>query len=118
MALIKNRALAEKILHYLTAFILCLKGWSKIEHHHTTVGIIILLFGVTIALMNFFHHRLEHIAHRLPSIILFIESFVTSLVFYTSIEEGWKKISFAWLLAAIMFFIAGIIHWLKPKQHH
>ncbi|HRI19652.1 MAG TPA: hypothetical protein PLA68_01805 [Panacibacter sp.] len=121
MGLFKNKkraAVAEKLSHYLTGFIVILKGIDKAEHFKEHPFIVILLFilGAFIIVATYFHHFFERKVKEFKTLIHITEAVVLLLVTYYYFEEGKTALSFAFLVAAIANFIAAFVLYKKKLR--
>lgn len=127
MGLIKNSkhaAIAEKFGHYLTGFLVILKGIDKSEHfsEHPFVVVLLLILGSFIITATYFHHFFEKKVKEFKTIIHITEGLVLLLVTYYYFEEGKKALPFAFLVASIANFVAAFVLYKKKisatRQQH
>ncbi len=107
----------SSIHHLFVAIILLLKGFDKIQHHHSFIGWTILLLGLVILGYFIFiklakkpHSLLELFIHLFESIALFLTS-------YVYFQEGKTFLPYVTLLAACGFLIATVLHLKGNKKH-
>ena len=112
----KNKIL-DSLHHLLIGFALTLKGINKISHH-PVIGSIILLFGIII--LGYFLYIVikKHTDKTLVYIIHWFEAIASLFTAYVFFEEGATYLPYAFLLAAIGFFIAIIVHHTKKHPAH
>ena len=113
----KKLAILEKITHYLTAFVIILKGADKVsDPEKTGFGIALLLIGSFIVLGTIFHHKAEKALKHFKAYVFALEAVVMSIVGYLYMAEGKQFIQYVCFLASIIFLVALIIYIRKRKN--
>lgn len=107
----------SSIHHLFVAIILLLKGFDKIQHHHSFIGWTILLFGLVI-LVYFIFIKLAKKPHSLLKLFIHLfESIALFLTSYVYFQEGKTFLPYVTLIAAIGFLIATLLHLKGNKKH-
>jgi hypothetical protein len=110
-------ALLQKLVHFLTALTLLLKGIDKLEHPHGYWAIIFffLASAAYIAAITAFHDRLHHRLRAINASVFAIESVATGAVAWVYFQEGKKFLPWLMAFASLMFLVALIVHLLKTR---
>lgn len=110
----KRNKILNAAHHLLIGFALTLKGIDKVAHH-PVIGSIILLFGIII--LGYFLYIVikKHPDNKLVYIIHWFEAIASLFTAYVFFEEGATYLPYAFLLAAVGFIIAIIVH--HTKKH-
>lgn len=103
--------------HYLTAFVVLLKGIDKLTvPGKAGYAIILIIIGLVIVLGTIFHNRFEKILKHFNGIIAMLEAITMTIVGYLYLKDGKEFVQYACFFAAAMFLIASIIHFTKSKS--
>jgi predicted MFS family arabinose efflux permease len=106
----------ENMTHYLTAFVIIIKGLDKVAvPGKTWIGVLLLVFGVFIILGTIFHHKLHQALKHFKALVFAIEAVVMSIVGYLYVKDGKQFIQYVCFGAAIMFAVALIVYLSKAK---
>jgi hypothetical protein len=118
----KRAARIEAAVHYLTAFVVFMKGIDKIETPGKTVfGLIFIAIALLIVFGTIFHHRFERLLKYFKTYTFIFEAIVWSIMGYLYLKEGRNYIQYACFFAAIGYFIVGLFFIRKTKSlttHH
>ncbi len=106
----EKKHLLHSIHHCLTAAVLIIKGIDKIPHH-AFIGSLILLFGVIILAYFIFTVIKKHPDKHLEPGVRWFEALVALFMAYIFFSEGKSILPYAWLLAAIGFFISIYVYY-------
>ena len=110
-----KKQLLHSIHHFLSGTVLIIKGVDKITHH-AFIGSLLLLFGVVI--LTFFIYTLIKKQHgeNLELVVRWFEALVALFMAYIFFSEGRTLLPYAFLLAAIGFFISIYVFRKKAKR--
>ncbi len=112
----KRVALLGTIAHYLTAFVVLLKGFDKLAvPGKVGFAVVLIVIGLIILFGTIFHHRFEKALKHFAGIIAFLEAVTMAIVGYLYMKDGKELIQYVCFFAAGMFLIAAIIHFTNPK---
>lgn len=101
----------ENLTHYLTAFVVMLKGLDKIATPGKTgVAIFFLAAGVFILLGTIFHKQASSILKHFKGYILGIEAVVMAIVGYLFLQDGKQLIHYVCFSASVMFLVALTVY--------
>lgn len=113
----KRAALMETIAHYLTAFVVLLKGFDKVQvDGKGTYGIILIVIGVLIVLGTVFHHRAEKYLKHFKPMVFILEAIVMAIVGYLYMKDGKQFIQYVCFATSVVFVVATIIYFSKVNQ--
>lgn len=113
----KNRHKLTIFLHILTAFILLLKGYDKLEHHHTTGGYVLIGLGLLILLLTLAGAK-AGLSHKGVTLATYsIESAALLVVFFLYLKDGKQLLPYVYLVASIMYLVAFILSVRKKSDH-
>jgi hypothetical protein len=118
MSLNRQRAeRLESIAHYMTAFVILMKGLDKLgQPGKLWVGIIFLAIAVFIVLGSIFHHKAETMLKHFKAYVFVLEAIVMSIVGYLYMKEGKQMIQYVCFASSLIFIIATIIYITKVKN--
>jgi predicted membrane channel-forming protein YqfA (hemolysin III family) len=110
----KNPRIA-KFAHSLTGLVVIIKGVDKAEHfeQHPVIPVLLIIIGSLIIIATFFHHQLEKTIKEFKTLLFVFEGCALLLVSYYFFAAGKKLLPFAFLIAAIAYFIVAIILYRK-----
>jgi FtsH-binding integral membrane protein len=110
-------ALLGTVAHYLTAFVVLLKGFDKLGvEGKTPYAVVLIVIGLIILLGTIFHHRFEKTLKHFKGIISVLEAITMAIVGYLYLKDGKQLIQYVCFFAAAMFLIAAIIYFTKEKS--
>jgi hypothetical protein len=114
----KRAAKLQKVVHFCTAFVLLLKGISKLAHPHGYEAIIALFFAsaIYIAAITILHDRLHQYERLLTASVYVIEAVVTGIMAWLYLAEGKRALGTVASLAPVLFTIALIVHLVKTSR--
>ena len=104
--------------HYLTAAVLALKGYAKLEHpegHRALIGICFASAAV-IVIVTALHRRLHAHAARVEALVYVLEAAVAGAMAVVMVEEGKRGLPFAWAIAAAGFLAGAAVRWRRGRQ--
>ncbi len=115
---IKKNPVLEKFAHYLTAFVVILKGIDKAEHfhEHPFVSIFLILLGVILLLATVFHHTLEKKVKEFKTVLFTCEGLSLLLVSYYFFASGKKLLPSVYLACGIAFLIMAYVFYLRKSR--
>jgi hypothetical protein len=114
--IVKTKKQLSSIYHLIVAILLMIKGFDKIQHHHPSIGWIILILGLLI-LIYFFISKIKNIHNNLLEIFIHLfESIALLLTSYVYFEEGKTFLPYITLIAATGFLITTILHLIKHQK--
>jgi hypothetical protein len=113
----RRASLLQKLVHFLTALTLTLKGISKMEHPHGYEAVIALFLAsaIYIVAITIFHDRLHAHVRLLTGSVYAIESLVSAVMAWVYFHEGKHGLPYAFVLAAILFAIALVVQWRRSR---
>ena len=114
----KRRAqLLENLTHYITAFVIVLKGISKLDHPEKLgYSLVFILIGLALAAGTLFHHKFEHLIKNFKGYVFLLESIVMGIVGYLYLKEGKHYIQYACFFVSFAYLITLIIYLIKRKR--
>jgi len=101
--------------HYLTAAVLALKGYSKLEHpegHRALIGICFTSAAI-IVVVTALHSRLHHHAAKIEALVYVLEAAVAGTMAVVMAEEGKRGLPFMWAIAAAGFLTGAVVRWRR-----
>jgi hypothetical protein len=111
----------ENVSHYLTAFVVVMKGVAKIETPgKLAFALFFIVVGIIIAAGTLFHHKFEHLVKNFKAYVFLLESIVIGLVGYSYLKEGKQGLPYICFAASIAFLIAMVVSLTKVRKqsHH
>jgi hypothetical protein len=110
-------AILQKLIHFLTALTLLMKGLDKLDHPQGMWPIIFffLASAAYIAAIAALHDRLHHHERALTASVFAIESLATATVAWVYLHEGKKFLPWLMALGSVMFLVALIVHLVKTR---
>lgn len=112
----------ENIAHYMTAFVIFMKGFDKIDQPGKLgFAIVFIVIALLIVLGTIFHHRAERILKHFKAFIFVFEAIVMSIVGYLYMKEGKQMIQYVCFASAFVFLVALVIYITKTRgksAHH
>ncbi|GAA4462717.1 hypothetical protein GCM10023189_39750 [Nibrella saemangeumensis] len=106
----------KQLAHALAGFIIIAKGVDKIDHHHLTMGYIILLIGVVVLLITIFHHRLARYFRSFDSFVFFAEFVVLAIISGLYFSDGKKALPLAYALASLGYLVGSVLHYRRAGR--
>jgi hypothetical protein len=112
----KKLVLLENMTHYLTAMVVILKGFDKINiPGKLWYGVLFLGIGILIIGGTLFHHKAEKLLKHFKAYVLIFEAIVMTTVGYLYWKEGKQLIQYVCFAAAAMFVVALVIYIRKKR---
>ena len=113
----KGNPRLERFNHYLFGFLVIVKGIEKSEHfsEHPFICLSLFIIGGFILYANFRHHFFEKHFRDFHVILFLSEGLVLAGVSYYYFSEGRKGLPYAYLLAAVLYFVAAVIKYRKKS---
>ncbi|RAW02794.1 hypothetical protein [Pseudochryseolinea flava] len=106
----------ENVSHYLTAFVVIMKGVAKLENpDKLAFSIFFIIVGILIALGTLFHHKFEHLIKNFKAYVFLLESIVIALVGYLYLKEGKQGLPYVCFFASLAFLISMVVHFVKGR---
>ncbi len=114
----RRAAILQKIVHFLTAFVLTLKGIGKLDHPHGLWPAILFFFAAAawILAITLLHDRLHHHERALTASVYIIEAIATAIVAALYFAEGKRALPLVTLLGSLGFAIALIVHLKRTRN--
>jgi chromate transport protein ChrA len=107
--------------HYLTAAVLALKGYSKLENpegHRALIGVC-FASALIIVVVTALHSRLHHHAAKIEALVYVLEAAVAGTMAVVMAEEGKRGLPFMWAIAAAGFLAGAAVRWrggMRPDE--
>lgn len=113
----RRAAVLQKLVHFLTALTLLLKGVAKMEHPEGYWPAILFFFASAayVAAIAALHDRLHHHARSLTASVYAIECTAMALLAWVYAHEGKKGLPWAAGVASAMFLVALVVHLVKTR---
>ena len=113
----KRVTILGTIAHYLTAFVVLLKGFDKlVVPGKVGYAVVLIVIGLIILLGTILHHRFEKIVKHFHGIVALLEAITMAIVGYLYLKDGKELVQYACFFATGMFLIAAILHFTKSKS--
>ena len=120
MSIIKKKGnpRLERFNHYLFGFLVIVKGVEKTEHFsdHPFMCLSLFIIGGFILFANARHHFFEKHFRDFHVILFLCEGLVLAGVSYYYFSEGRKGLPYAYLLGAVLYFVAAVINYRRKSQ--
>ncbi|HEY0740090.1 MAG TPA: hypothetical protein VGD40_01460 [Chryseosolibacter sp.] len=119
----KRVAILDTFSHYVTSFVVLLKGIDKLPvPGKTGYAVVLIVIGLIILFGTIFHHRFERTLKHFKGIIYGLEAITMTIVGYLFAKDGKEMIQYVCYAAAAMFLVATIIYFTKrrkatPQEH-
>lgn len=101
--------------HYLTAFVVLMKGVDKIDQGKPAFGFVFVLIGLIILFGTIFHHRFEKQLRHFKAWVFALEAVSISIVGYLYMKDGKQFIQYVCFASAIIFVVAIVVYFKKAK---
>jgi hypothetical protein len=113
----RRAAVLQKLVHFLTALTLLMKGVAKMEHPEGYWPVILFFFASAayIAAITALHDRLHHHVRSITASVYAIECIATALMAWVYAGEGKKGLPWAAAVASAMFLVALVVHLAKTR---
>jgi hypothetical protein len=114
----QRNAFLQKLVHFLTAFTLALKGFSKLEHPEGYWPIIIFFFASAayIVAVTLLHDRLHHHERWITASIYALEAVAMTAMAAVYLSEGKRALGTVASLAPVGFVVALIVHLRRTRR--
>jgi hypothetical protein len=114
----RRAAALQKLVHYLTAFTMLLKGWAKSDHPEGHWPVILLFFAAAawIAIITVLHDRLHAHVRLLTASVYALECLVTAVMAAVYVGEGKRALPWFWALASLLFLVALVVHLRRTRR--
>jgi len=76
----QRNELMEMIAHLCVGLSIFMKGIDKFEHHHTLIGLMLVLAGLMVLAFSIYHKKIESTLGKIKYYIFGIESIVMALI--------------------------------------
>jgi hypothetical protein len=108
----------QRLAHYLVGFIVIIKGIEKAEHfsEHPLLCLLFFFIGGFILFANYRHHLFEKYFKEFDVVLFLCEGLVLAGVSYYYFSEGKKGLPYAYLVAAVVYFVVAVYKYRK-KPH-
>jgi hypothetical protein len=109
---------AAKVVDAMTGVLLISQGFSETGQTGGSRALVIvtLVGGVLILGAMAFRRRLGERFRYFPAMVSFFEGLTSAFVGVVSMQRGTNYIQFAWLLAAVAFFAATVVHVRRTQR--
>jgi hypothetical protein len=104
--------------HYLTAAVLALKGYAKLEHpeeHRFVIGLCFASAAVVV-ILTALHSRLHAHAAKVEALVYVLEAAVAGTMAVVTVEEGKRGLPFAWAIAAAGLLMGAVMRWRRASS--
>ena len=113
---IKRAHRFETITHYLTAFVVFMKGLDKVAMPGKMLyGITFLMIAALIIFGTVFHHRFERHLKHFKGFVFVFEAIVMGVVGYLYLKEGKQYIQYVCFLTAVAYSVVATVYFWKAK---
>jgi hypothetical protein len=112
----KKAIILENVTHYLTAFIVLLKGADKIDLGKVGTGSAFILIGIVIALGTLMHHKAAKLLKHFKAYVFALEAIVMATVGYLYAQDGKQFIQYVCYFASAMFVVALAVYVRRAKS--
>lgn len=115
----KRRAtILQKLVHFLTAFAITMKGIAKLEHPHGYELVIALFFAAAIYIVTItlLHDRLHAHERLLTASVYVLEAIVTAIVAALYFGEGKRALPWMFVFASAMFVVATVVRLVRTRR--
>ena len=113
----RRRELLERITHYITAFVILMKGIDKVgTPGKEWVGTLFIFFAVVVFAGTLFHHRFEKLLHHFKAYTFAVEAIVLAAVGVLYAKEGKALVQYVFFLAAVLYTIALIAYIIRHRS--
>ena len=102
----QRNELMEMIAHLCVGLSIFMKGIDKFEHHHTLIGLMLVLAGLMVLAFSIYHKKIESTLGKIKYYIFGIESIAMALIGYSCYQNGSHLLHYAYYMVSIMFLIA------------
>jgi hypothetical protein len=104
-------AALQKLVHFITAFVVITKGIAKLEHPEGYWPVIVFLFaaGAYIVAVTLLHDRLHAHVHLIDASVAAIECLVMGIVTWLYVTEGKRFLPWVTGVAAVLFAVAFVV---------
>jgi hypothetical protein len=115
----RAKALLPKLVHFLTAFGILMKGIAKLEHPEGYLPVILLFFAASayIAIITLLHGRLHRHERVLDASVYAIECLLMAIVAGIYSKEGARLLPYVFAFASLGFGVATIVRLVKHAPH-
>ncbi|HYH08852.1 MAG TPA: hypothetical protein VEK11_17495 [Thermoanaerobaculia bacterium] len=111
----------QKLVHFLTAFTMILKGVSKLDHPEGYWPLILFFFatGIYIAAITLMHERLHTHTRLLDATVYALESVATGAIAWLYALEKTQGLQYVFGLASLLFAIVCAVRLFRrsPQDH-
>jgi hypothetical protein len=112
----KRGRFLESMTHYITAFVVIMKGIDKIDvAGKAFFGVLFISIGLVILLGAIFHHKVESRIRNFKAYAFALEAVVMALVGYIFMKDGKQMIQYLCFFAAAMFLVAIVVYLRRNK---
>ena len=112
----RRRELLESITHYITAFVVLMKGIDKVgTPGKGWLGALFIFFAIVIAAGTIFHHRFDKLLHHFKAYTFAIEAIVLAAVGYLYAKEGKHFVQYVFFAASALFVVALIAYIVRHR---
>lgn len=110
----KRNHTLEAVTHYITAFVVAMKGFDKVTlPGKAGTGILFLVIALFILAGTVFHHKFERALRHFKAYTYLLESIVVGIVGYLYLKEAKNGLAIAYFFASAMFAVALVVYIVK-----
>lgn len=116
----KKRVRSEKrnkLMHVFAGVIIFFHGFEKIDSDHIPSGIFFFICGTIFLLIAIFHHKVAYRLRSVDGVFSIIEGILAAVVAIDFFYEHKHYIQYAYLLAAVVYFVRAVIAFKKTPVH-
>lgn len=106
----------EMIAHLCVGLSILMKGIDKFEHHHTLIGLLLVLAALIAIVFSIYHKKIEFNLGHIKYYIFGIEGVAMAFVGYSYYQDGSHLLHYAYYLVSILFFIAIPVTYYVQKS--
>lgn len=115
----RAKTILPKLVHFLTAFGILMKGVAKLEHPEGYWPVIVLFFVASayIVIITLLHGRLHRHARLIDASVTAIECVLTAIVAVIYFKEGARLLPYVFAIASFGFGVATVVRLTKHEVH-
>jgi uncharacterized membrane protein HdeD (DUF308 family) len=110
--------LSSHFAHYLIGFSILMKGYAKLEHHHSLGEVIPIFFaGMFIVLGAAFHHRIEKRIKNFKATFHVAEGIALIFIGIVFLKEGSSQIPYFYFFLGMVYLVIGFLFYFINEEN-